>query len=85
MFFYFIFCVVVYFICRLKVCFVFLIILRGVNDFMLDEMECFMYDVICVVKRVLEFKIVVFGGGVVEVVLLIYLENFVILLVSEIF
>lgn len=48
---------------------------------MCDEMERFVYDVLCVVKRVFEFKFVVFGGGVVEVVLSIYLENFVIFLV----
>lgn len=45
---------------------------------MCDEMECFLYDVFCVVKRVLELKFVVLGGGVVEVVLFIYLENYVI-------
>lgn len=55
-----------------------LIILCGVNDFMCDEMECFLYDVFCVVKRVLELKFVVFGGGVVEVVFFIYFENYVI-------
>lgn len=48
---------------------------------MCDEMERFVYDVLCVVKRVFEFKFVVLGGGVVEVVLSIYLENFVIFLV----
>lgn len=52
------------------------IILRGANDFMLDEMERSMHDAICVVKRVLESKTVVPGGGAVEAALSIYLENF---------
>ena len=52
------------------------IILRGANDFLLDEMERSMHDAICVVKRVLESKTVVPGGGAVEAALSIYLENF---------
>ncbi|KAK2548457.1 T-complex protein 1 subunit alpha [Acropora cervicornis] len=52
------------------------IILRGANDFMLDEMERSIHDAICVVKRVLESKTVVPGGGAVEAALSIYLENF---------
>lgn len=59
------------------------IILRGANDFMLDEMERSMHDAICVVKRVLESKTVVPGGGAVEAALSIYLENFATSLVSE--
>lgn len=43
---------------------------------MLDEMERSMHDAICVVKRVLESKTVVPGGGAVEAALSIYLENF---------
>ena len=58
------------------------IILRGANDFMLDEMERSMHDAICVVKRVLESKTVVPGGGAVEAALSIYLENFATSLVS---
>ena len=42
------------------------IILRGANYFMLDEMERSMHDALCVVKRVLESKTVVPGGGAVE-------------------
>ncbi|XP_061185318.1 T-complex protein 1 subunit alpha-like [Saccostrea echinata] len=52
------------------------IILRGANDFMCDEMERSVHDALCVVKRVLESKSVVPGGGAVEAALSIYLENF---------
>jgi T-complex protein 1 subunit alpha len=52
------------------------IILRGANEFMLDEMERSLHDALCVVKRVLESKNVVPGGGAVEAALSIYLENF---------
>lgn len=83
--FYFISCVVVYFICRPKARSASSIILRGANDFMLDEMERSMHDAICVVKRVLESKTVVPGGGAVEAALSIYLENFATSLASEIF
>lgn len=52
------------------------IILRGPNDFYCDEMERSIHDALCVVKRVLESKSVVVGGGSVEAALSIYLENF---------
>jgi len=52
------------------------IILRGPNDYYCDEMERSVHDAICVVKRVLESKTVVAGGGAVEAALSIYLENF---------
>ncbi|XP_064652622.1 T-complex protein 1 subunit alpha-like [Lineus longissimus] len=52
------------------------IILRGANDFMVDEMERSIHDALCVVKRVLESKTLVPGGGAVEAALSIYLENF---------
>jgi len=52
------------------------IIMRGANGFMLDEMERSMHDALCIVKRTLESKQVVPGGGAVEVALNIYLENF---------
>ncbi|CAH1118965.1 unnamed protein product [Phaedon cochleariae] len=52
------------------------IILRGPNDFYCDEMERSVHDALCVVKRVLESKSVVVGGGSVEAALSIYLENF---------
>ena len=49
---------------------------------MLDEMERSVHDAICVVKRVLESKTIVPGGGAVEAALSIYLENFATSLVS---
>ncbi|GFS39580.1 t-complex protein 1 subunit alpha [Trichonephila inaurata madagascariensis] len=52
------------------------IILRGANDYYVDEMERSVHDSLCVVKRVLESKTVVPGGGAVEAALSIYLENF---------
>ena len=58
------------------------IILRGANDFLLDEMERSLHDSLCVIKRVLESKSVVPGGGAVEAAVSIYLENFATSLVS---
>jgi T-complex protein 1 subunit alpha len=52
------------------------IILRGPSSFMLDEMERSLHDAICVIKRTLESKTVVPGGGAVEAALSIYLEDF---------
>lgn len=52
------------------------IILRGPNDFYCDEMERSVHDALSVVKRVLESKHIVAGGGAVEAALSIYLENF---------
>lgn len=60
------------------------IILRGPNDFYCDEMERSVHDALCVVKRVLESKTLVVGGGAVEVALSIFLESFATSLVSEI-
>lgn len=52
------------------------IVLRGANDYMLDEMERSLHDSLCVVKRTLESGSVVPGGGAVETALSIWLENF---------
>ncbi|KAK9460859.1 chaperonin Cpn60/TCP-1 family [Lipomyces oligophaga] len=52
------------------------IILRGPNEFSLDEMERSIHDSLSVVKRTLESGSVVPGGGAVETALSIYLENF---------
>ncbi|XP_053980602.1 T-complex protein 1 subunit alpha [Hylaeus anthracinus] len=52
------------------------IILRGPNDYYCDEMERSVHDALCAVKRVMESKHVVAGGGCVEAALSIYLENF---------
>ncbi|UMM16376.1 hypothetical protein L5515_013407 [Caenorhabditis briggsae] len=52
------------------------IILRGANDVMLDEMERSVHDSLCVVRRVLESKKLVAGGGAVETSLSLFLETF---------
>ncbi|KHN76391.1 T-complex protein 1 subunit alpha [Toxocara canis] len=52
------------------------IILRGANDVMLDEMERSVHDALSVVRRVLESKKLVVGGGAVEAALNVYLEAF---------
>ena len=59
------------------------IILRGANDFMVDEMERSVHDALCVVKRVLESQLVVAGGGAVEAALSIFLENLATSIVSQ--
>ncbi|KAL0373379.1 UNVERIFIED_CONTAM: T-complex protein 1 subunit alpha [Sesamum radiatum] len=51
------------------------LILRGANDFMLDEMDRALHDALCIVKRTLESNNVVAGGGAVEAALSVYLEN----------
>ena len=50
---------------------------------MCDEMERSIHDALCVVKRVMESKSIVPGGGCVEAALSIYLENFATSLVSS--
>jgi len=52
------------------------LILRGANTFMLEEMERSLHDSLSIVKRTLESKQIVAGGGAVETALSIYLENF---------
>lgn len=59
------------------------IILRGANDFYVDEMERSMHDAILVVKRVLESKEVVPGAGACEAAISIFLENFAVTLSSR--
>jgi T-complex protein 1 subunit alpha len=59
------------------------IILRGANDYMLDEMERAIHDTLSIIKRTLESGMVVPGGGAVETALSIYLENFATTLVSR--
>ena len=60
------------------------IILRGANDFFVDEMERSVHDALCVVKRVLESNNIVAGGGAVESALSIYLENLATSIVSSV-
>ena len=52
------------------------LILRGSNEFQLDEMERSIYDALSVVKRTLETGAIVAGGGCVETALSIFLETF---------
>uniref|UniRef100_A0A5S6R661 T-complex protein 1 subunit alpha n=1 Tax=Trichuris muris TaxID=70415 RepID=A0A5S6R661_TRIMR len=52
------------------------IILRGANEHMLDEMERSIHDALCSLKRVLESRKVVVGGGSVEMATSVFLENF---------
>lgn len=52
------------------------IILRGANEFFLDEIERSLHDSLCVIKRVLESNSVVAGGGSVEAALSIFLDDF---------
>ncbi|VDL59387.1 unnamed protein product [Hymenolepis diminuta] len=52
------------------------IILRGANDFYVDEMERSLHDSIQVIKRVLESKSIVPGAGACETAVSIFLENF---------
>jgi T-complex protein 1 subunit alpha len=51
------------------------LLLRGANDYMLDEVDRSLHDALCIVKRVLETSSVVPGGGAVEAGLSIFLEN----------
>ncbi|XP_028754850.1 T-complex protein 1 subunit alpha [Neltuma alba] len=50
------------------------LILRGANDYMLDEMDRALHDALSIVKRTLESNTVVAGGGAVEAALSVYLE-----------
>jgi len=52
------------------------IIIRGANDFFLEEVERSLHDSLCIVKRVLESNQIVAGGGSVEVALSIFLDDY---------
>merc|ERR1712147_206660 len=52
------------------------VILRGANEFFLDEVERSLHDSLCVIKRVLESNSVVAGGGSVEMALFVYLDDY---------
>lgn len=60
------------------------IILRGANEFSLDEMERSVHDSLCAIKRALESGSIVPGGGAVETALHIYLEEFAVTVVSPV-
>lgn len=52
------------------------LVLRGANEFMLEEVHRSLHDAMCIVKRVLESKSLVCGGGAVEAALAMHLEEF---------
>ena len=52
------------------------IIIRGPNEYLVDEMERSIHDALCACKRVLESKTLVPGAGAVEAALSVYLESF---------
>ena len=52
------------------------VLLRGANDYLLDEVDRSLHDAFCIVKRVLESGKVVPGGGSVESALSVYLETY---------
>merc|ERR1712060_806415 len=51
------------------------ILLRGANEFMLEESSRSIHDALCAVSRTLESNAVVPGGGAVETALSLYLED----------
>merc|ERR1719221_2238106 len=52
------------------------ILLRGANEFMLEEAERSVHDALCAVSRTLESNSVVPGGGAVETALSLHLEDY---------
>uniref|UniRef100_A0A7S1A368 T-complex protein 1 subunit alpha n=1 Tax=Noctiluca scintillans TaxID=2966 RepID=A0A7S1A368_NOCSC len=52
------------------------IVLRGANEYMLEEMERSVHDAICAVSRTLESNTIVPGGGAVETALSLHLDDF---------
>ena len=51
------------------------IVLRGANEYLLDEIDRSLHDSLCVVKRMLESNTLVPGGGAVEAALSVYLQE----------
>lgn len=51
------------------------VVLRGANEFMLDEMDRALHDSLCVIKRIIESNSLVAGGGAVETALAVHLEG----------
>jgi T-complex protein 1 subunit alpha len=51
------------------------ILLRGANEFMLEEADRSVHDALCAVSRTLESNSIVPGGGAVEVALSLHLED----------
>eukprot|EP00917_Polyrhabdina_sp_WS-2016_P013519 GHVP01029677.1.p1 GENE.GHVP01029677.1~~GHVP01029677.1.p1 ORF type:complete len:544 (+),score=90.56 GHVP01029677.1:44-1675(+) len=59
------------------------VILRGVNDVTLDEVERSLHDAFCTVSKTLETNDICPGGGAVETALSVYLEDFALTLGSK--
>lgn len=59
--------------CPSKAC---TIVCRGANEFMLDETERSIHDVLCILSKTFESKSVVAGGGAVEVALASHLATY---------
>lgn len=51
------------------------VVLRGANEFLLDEMDRSLHDSLCVIKRIIESNTLVAGGGAVETAVATYLEG----------
>ncbi|EZG67237.1 T-complex 1 subunit alpha [Gregarina niphandrodes] len=52
------------------------LVLRGANDYLIDELDRCLHDAICVVAKTLESGAVCAGGGAVETALSVYLEDY---------
>jgi T-complex protein 1 subunit alpha len=52
------------------------LLLRGANEYLLEEMDRALHDALSVVKRMLESPTLVAGGGAVEAALSVYLEQY---------
>mmetsp|Transcript_21942 Transcript_21942/g.35212 ORF Transcript_21942/g.35212 Transcript_21942/m.35212 type:complete len:544 (-) Transcript_21942:661-2292(-) len=52
------------------------IVLRGANEYFLDEVERSLHDSLCIIKRALETNTLVAGGGAVETALSVHLEDY---------
>lgn len=52
------------------------IVLRGANEYMLDEMDRALHDSLCVAKRMLESNTLVPGGGAAEAALSVHLDDY---------
>ncbi|EWM21767.1 t-complex protein 1 subunit alpha [Nannochloropsis gaditana] len=59
------------------------VVLRGANDYMLDEMDRALHDALMVIKRMLESNSLVAGGGAVEAALSVHLEKYAMTLGSK--
>lgn len=52
------------------------LVVRGANEYMVDEVERSLHDALCVVKRTLESGYAVAGGGACEMALALHLEAY---------